>query len=217
MTGVSERVAVACPACSPDHPTPHEVLSEGGQWTVRCGECGHVHKTRIDDRTVERDVVVSQGGDSFTATVDVPPDEPLAEGDEFVVESPEGVFTVRVTSLQLGEERRTEAATAEDVETIWSRDVGNVSVPATVHPAAGDRESTRSVDLHVPGDQQFVVGESHSVGDEEFEVEGIAIRERADGYRFEKLDHAGDAAFAKDVKRLYVREAGPARRAWSAW
>ena len=217
MTEVSERVSATCPSCSPDVPTAHEVLAEGGESTVRCGECGHVHKTRIDDETVELDVVVSQGGDSFTATVEVPPDERLGEGDEFVVESVEGVFTVRVTSLQVGDEKRAESAAAEDVETVWSRDVGNVSVPATVHPAAGDREGTRSVDLHVPGDQRFVVGESYSVGDVEFAVEGIAIRDRAEGYEFEKLDHEDDAAFAKDVKRLYVREAGPARRAWSAW
>ncbi|PSQ19944.1 hypothetical protein BRD00_00480 [Halobacteriales archaeon QS_8_69_26] len=217
MTEVSERVGATCPSCSPDVPTAHEVLAQGGQWTVRCGECGHVHKTRIDDELVERDVVVSQDGESFTASVEVPPDEPLAEGDEFVLDATEGVFTVRITSLQVGTEERTDAAAAGDVDTIWTRDVGNVAVPTTVHPATGARDETRSVELHVPGDEEFVVGESHSVGDEEFEVEGIALRDRAVGYEFDDLDHEGDVATAKDIKRLYVREAGPALEAWSAW
>jgi uncharacterized Zn finger protein len=219
MTDVSKRVGATCPSCSPGVATEHEVLSEGGQYTVRCVECGHVHKTSIDDRTVTRNVIVSQGGDSFRTDVEVPPEETLSVGDEFVVESEEGVFTVRITSLQVGERRRTENGPAEAVDAIWTRDIGNVVVAVTVHPpeGGGDRESTRSVEMHVPGDYEFVVGESESLPDEEFEITGIHLRDSAAGYGFDKLDHEGDLAFAKDVDRLLARDAGRVRRQWTPW
>jgi len=217
MTDVSERVGATCPSCSPEVPTAHEVLADGGRYTVRCVDCGHVHKTDIDDRTVERDVVVSQDGDSFTATVEVPPGETLGAGDEFVVESESGIFTVRITSLEVGDQRRRKIAEADDVETIWTRDVGNVAVDVTKHPADGSRDGTESTKIRVPGDHEFTVGELEDFGEAGFEVEGIYVRDdaRAD-YEFEKLDHDGDTVLAKDVKRLYVRDDGPGR-AWSAW
>jgi hypothetical protein len=41
------------------------------------------------------------------------------------------------------------------------------------------------------------------------------VRGDAPDYRFEKLDHDGDAVFAKDTKRVYGRDVTSA--AWSAW
>jgi len=201
------RVGATCPSCSPAAATEHEVLSPGGQYTVRCTDCDHVHKTRIDDSTVRRDVIVSQDGDSIATDVAVPPAEPLAVGDEFVVESDAGVFVVRVTSLEVGAEQRAETAPAEEVRTVWTRDVGNVTVDATVHPpAGGPHDETRSVDLHVPGDEEFVVGERTSLGDVDAEVEQIRLRETATGYDHYQLGRPGDAALAKDVLRLYARD-----------
>jgi uncharacterized Zn finger protein len=217
MSEVSERVGATCPSCSPGVATTHEVLKKGGQYTVRCVECGHVHKTPIDDEVVERDVVVSQGGDSFTASVEIPPAETIGVGDEFIVESETGIFTVRITSLETGDEERRNLAEAEEVRTIWTRDVGNVTVDLTLHPPGGTDEDTESVKLHVPGDHEFTVGETESGADTEFAVEGILIRQDAIAdYEFEKLDHDGDVALAKDVKRLYGRDEGPGS-AWSAW
>ncbi|MCU4718650.1 HVO_0476 family zinc finger protein [Halapricum hydrolyticum] len=215
MTDVTDRVAVPCPACSPEFETVHEVLSEGGQATVKCTECGHVHKTTLpEETTLQRDVVVSQDGESFTASADVPAEETLAVGEEFLLETDEAIMSVRITSLEL-DENRVEEAPAEDVRTIWTRAVGNVSVNATIHPKGGDREGTRSEELHVPGDYEFVVGETDELGDLEFTIEGIHLREDAHGYNHEKLDHDGDMAFAKDIKRLLVRD--ESSTAWSAW
>ena len=215
MTETAARVALPCPACSPDLETVHEVLSPGGQATVRCGDCGHVHKSELpDSETVERRVVVSQGDESVPATVDVPADEQLAKGEEFLLETDEAVHTVRITSLEL-ESSRTEEATAADVETIWGRAVGNVAVNVTAHPKGGAHDETRGLTLHVPGDYEFVVGETDELSNEEFSVEGIYLRDDATGYDHEKLDFEGDAAQAKDVKRLYVRDESTS--AWSAW
>ena len=215
MSDTNERVAVFCPACSPSAETIHEVLNPGGHATVRCTECAHVHRTPLpEERTVERKVVVSQDDESFTATVDAPAEETLSTGEEFLLETDEAIMTVRITSLEL-DGRRAESASAEDVRTIWTRAVGNVSVSVTAHPKSGAHDETRSFTLYVPGDYEFVVEETDTLSGEEFTVEGIYLRDDAHGYDHDKLDYAGDTAVAKDVKRLYVRDESTS--AWSAW
>jgi predicted Zn finger-like uncharacterized protein len=215
--GPPDRVALACPSCSPEFETVHETLSTGGgQVTVRCTECDHVHKTTLpEERTVDMPVVISQDGDSFKATVDAPADETLSVGEEFVAETDAAIMTVRITSLELEDEERVESAPAEDVATAWTRAVGNVTVDVTVHPKDGRRDETKSVEFGVPGDYEFEVGETDELGDYEFTVEGIHIRDDATGYDFAKLDYDGDRAVAKDVKRLLVRD--ESTTAWSAW
>lgn len=217
MSETAERVAVACPSCAPDSEAVHEVLSPGsGDATVRCTECGHTHKVSIEsENRIAVDVVISQDGDSFTAETEIPVTEQVAEGDEFVVDSPEAILQVRVTSIEVGDEQRVEETTAEEIQTLWTRVVDNVTVPVSVHPEDGDRDRTKSLTMAVPGDEEFTVGETRSVEDEEFEIVGIQIRSDADGYRFDKFDHEGDMVFAKDVKRLYGRD--ETSTAWSAW
>ena len=215
MDETTQRVALACPACSPDRETVHEVLKPGGQATIRCTECDHVHKAQLpEERTITRDVIVSQDGESFSASVDAPAAETIAVGEEFLLETEEAIMTVRITSLEL-DGGRTDEAPVEDVETIWTRAVGNVSVNVTAHPKSGEHDETRSFSLQVPGDYEFTVDDTEEFGDEEFTVEGVLLRDDATGYEHEKLDFAGDAALAKDIKRLYVRDESTS--AWSAW
>ncbi|WP_336035184.1 HVO_0476 family zinc finger protein [Halobacterium yunchengense] len=215
---VGESTPLECPSCSPDLETVHEVLTTGGgQATVQCTDCGHVHKEALDDEAgVAVDVVVSQDDESFTGTVEFDPGETVYEGDEFVVETEETIAVARVTSIETGPEERTTRADAEDVETVWTRAVGNVSVDVTVHPQDGAREDSRGLTVHVPGDYEFTVGASESFGDEEFEVTGVHVRENAvDDYKFPKLGEDGDTVFAKDVKRVYGED--ESSTAWSAW
>ncbi len=210
-----EHVGLPCPACSPDIETVHEVLKPGGHVTVRCTECDHIHKETLpDDTTLQRDVVVSQDGESFKAQVDVPEGEQLAVGEEFLLETEEAVVSARITSLET-DEGRTEEAPVEAVGTIWSRAVGNVAVNVTMHPKDGRHDETESFKLQVPGDYEFTVGETEQFGDEEFTVEGVHVRDDAEGYQHEKLDFDGDMVFAKDINRLYVRD--ESSTAWSAW
>ncbi|WP_049901197.1 HVO_0476 family zinc finger protein [Halococcus agarilyticus] len=215
MSEATERVAVACPSCSPAEPVVHEVLKPGGQTTVRCTECGHTHKTKIEEPdTVECDVIVSQDGESFSTATDVPAGESLTAGEEFVLDTPEALLTVRITSLEVGDDQRSESAVAEDVDTIWTRVVGNVGVDVTLNPSDGDDE-TRSIELRVPGDYEFTVGEREDLADEAFTVKGIHLRADATGYGFDRLDHDEDMAFAKDVDRLYADDESSG--AWSVW
>ncbi|WP_254543156.1 HVO_0476 family zinc finger protein [Halomarina pelagica] len=219
MSEPGQQVAVPCPACSPDLETAHEVLSSGGggqTLTVRCAECGHTHKATIEEeRTVERDVIVSQEGESFSTRVEAPADEVVAVGEEFIVDTEEALMTVRITSLEVGDERRAERAPASEVETFWTRAVDNVQVPVTLNPRDGRRDETRSLKLLLPGDHEFVVGATETFGDEEFTVKSIRLRHDARGYDHDQLRHRGDAAIAKDVKRLYADD--ETSDAWSAW
>jgi uncharacterized Zn finger protein len=212
-----DRVAITCPSCSPSLETVHEVLTTGGgQVTLRCTECDHVHKEPLpDEETVDVSVVVSQDGESFTASVDVPAEETLATGEEFVAETDVAIVTVRITSLELADGTRVESTPAAEVETIWTREVENVSVNVTKHPKGGGREETESLTLQVPGDYEFTVGERDELGDLAFTVEGIHVRDDATGYDFDKLDHDGDTVVAKDINRMYVRD--ETSTAWSAW
>jgi uncharacterized Zn finger protein len=215
MEETTSRVALPCPACSPSTETVHEILSEGGQATVRCIDCSHVHKEELpEEKTLQRNVVVSQDGESFSDTVDVPAGETLAVGEEFLLETDEAIMTVRITSLET-DQGRDEETSAKAVNTIWGRAVGNVTVNVTAHPKSGEHDETRSFELYVPGDYEFTVGETDEMGDEEFSVVGVMVRDDATGYSHEKLDYDGDAAVAKDIKRLYVRD--ETTSAWSAW
>lgn len=213
-----QRVAVRCPSCSPSEETAHEILNRGGGVTVRCSECGHVHKTTLEDESsVERRVVVSQDAESIETQVQVPPGETLSTGEEFLVETDEAILTARITSIESVEGARLEEADAKSVRTIWARAVGNVSVNLTLHPKDGYHDETRSVRIQVPGDEEFVVGQTHEYGGEEFEVERILVREDATGYDREGYDFEGDAVLAKDIKRLYARDQDAQTRAWSGW
>ncbi|MFC7166968.1 HVO_0476 family zinc finger protein [Halospeciosus flavus] len=217
MTEQTERVAVACPSCSPSLETVHEVLTTGGgNATVKCTECGHVHKESMDEeKEVEREVVVSQDGESFKTRVSAPPDEEVAVGEEFLVETDEAIMQVRITGIEVGPEQRREETTIEEVDTFWTRVVDNVSVDVTVHPNGGKRDESRSVTIQVPGDYRLEVGEVEEFADEEFEIDAVVVRDDAERYNRKRYEHEGDWVEAKDAKRVYAFD--QKSEPWSAW
>lgn len=219
MSVSQTRRGVGCPSCSPSEPIVHEVLSEGGgRHTVRCTACGHVHKVSVEtDKAIEQDVIISQDGDSFATTTEIPPEERIAVGDEFIIDSDAAIMLVRVTGIETGPEQRAENASVTDIRTIWTRAIDNVTVSATINPkeGTGSHESTRSFEMQLPGDHEFTVGETVSVGDEEFLIKAIQVRSDAPEYRHGKLDHDGDMVYAKDIKRVYGTD--QTTSAWSAW
>jgi len=212
-----DTVALTCPACSPHDDTIHEVLKPGGTATVRCNDCEHVHKETIESTTtVEKRVIVSQGGESVSTHIDVDPEETVAVGDEFIVDTPEAIFQARVTSLEPADgDARPESAVMEETEAIWTRAVDNVSVNVTLHPNDGSRDESRSLTINVPGDYELSVGATESFGDDEFTITGLLVRDDAEGYRFDQFDEDGDMVYAKDCKRVYGVD--EQTTAWSAW
>jgi uncharacterized Zn finger protein len=212
-----DTLALSCPACSPHDDTVHEVLKPGGTATVRCNDCEHVHKETIESTAaVEKRVIVSQGGESISTHIDVDPEETVAVGDEFVVDTPEAIFQARVTSLEQQDgDARPESAVADDLEAIWTRAIDNVSVNVTLHPNDDSRDDSRSLTINVPGDYELSVGATESFGDDEFTITGLLIRDDAEGYRFDQFDEDGDMVYAKDCKRVYGVD--EQTTAWSAW
>ena len=212
-----DTLALSCPACSPHDDTVHEVLKPGGTATVRCNDCEHVHKETIESTAaVEKRVIVSQGGESISTHIDVDPEETVAVGDEFVVDTPEAIFQARVTSLEQQDgDARPESAVAEDLEAIWTRAIDNVSVNVTLHPNDDSRDDSRSLTINVPGDYELSVGATESFGDDEFTITGLLVRDDAEGYRFDQFDEDGDMVYAKDCKRVYGVD--EQTTAWSAW
>ncbi len=209
----AERASAACPACNDE--TVHEVLSPGGQATVRCTACDHTHKTDLSDpTTVSVDVVVSQDGESWPAAIDREPDDPITTGEEFVVETPEAIQQVQVTSIETGDDR-VDRVEPSDAETVWTRVVDNVGVNVTINPNDGSEDRSRSIKLYVPGDTAFEVGSVREAADEEFEVTAIHLRTDAEGYPTGTLSEDGDSAFAKHVKRVYGRDQQTS--AWMGW
>ena len=217
MNDIPDRIPTPCPSCSPELETVHEVLTEGGgALTVRCSECSHVHKVQPErTREVTLDVVVSQGDESFTANVTVPEDETVETSDEFILETEEVLSTVRVTSIELDGQRRVDDAEADEIETVWTREVDNVAVNVTIHPQDGSRDDSRSLTVHVPGDYEFEVGAIEEFGDDEFEIDAFVVREDASGYDRDRYDMAGDTIVAKDLKRVYAYDEQSSD--WSAW
>ncbi len=210
------HVGVACPACSPDIEQVHEVLSAGGQATVRCQACGHVHKTRIEEPTsVTIRTVVSLGEESERTSAQVPTGEMLAVGEEFVAELEEGPVGVRITSLETTDGDRVEQLAAEDIRTIWTRGVDNVAVQVTIHPGDGSREGTTSETYYLPGDETLTVGEGIPHLDESVRIEGLVLRNDVIGEDRRKIDMRGDSAPAKDISRVYARRQTDQWR--SAW
>ncbi len=203
-----DQIRVTCPGCSPEIETTHEVLKPSDDATVRCNECEHVHKVSLD-RPGSEDVrvVVSSGGESTRTSAPVPRDETLAVGEEFVAETPDGPTGVRITSLEVGDGERVDRAPATEVRTIWTRSVDNVGVPTTIHPADGRRAGTRSETYYMPGDEDLEVGEPLPHIDEDLNVERLILRDDVIHEGPDVLDRHGDAAAAKDVKRVFVRHA----------
>ena len=210
-TGGADRVPATCPACSEE--TVHEVLSPGGHATVRCTDCAHTHKTELTEpETTDVDVIVSQDGESWPTTYEVDPDDQLAVGDEFVVETTEAIQQVRVTAIER-DDSRVKTAPADGAETVWTRVVDNVGVAVTVH--SNDDQTAHSEKLYVPGDREFTVGDEQTAGDAEFEITAIQIRDGIEGYQAGTLDQGGDTVLAKDIKRLYGRDQYTS--AWKGW
>lgn len=205
MYEAGERVAVVCPACSRERTTVHEVLNDGSEPTLRCLECRHVHRASVDlePSTTTVRTVVSQGGESVTTSVEAPIDAVFEVGQEFVAETDDAVFSVEVTAIESHTGGRHDSLAVDETATLWTRDIGNVAVPVTIHPPARSDRGSRSITMHVPGERTFEVGSDERVDGEPTRVAGILLRET--DARPRKLNERGDAAEARAIDRLYVR------------
>ncbi len=116
-------------------------------------------------------------------------------GDEFIVddETTGEAHHVQVTSIEVGD-KRSDHAEAGKIRTIWARSIEEVVVKISVPM----RELTESMEMHVEGDKEFVVGEKLTIDHRKLKIKKIKIREG--GFK----SREGTAVKARDIKRIYA-------------
>ncbi|OPY30393.1 MAG: hypothetical protein A4E28_00280 [Methanocella sp. PtaU1.Bin125] len=189
-----EITEAECPSCSPDEPTTHVIIKEGG--LVKCEECGYVHAVPVQKKkTIKLRVIVSRQQESSVQEIEMDEDEVIHVGDEFVVEKDDEVSGVKVQSIELKTKGRPEEAVAKDIDAIWARTIDEVIVKIAVQKGA----ITESINHKVSGDYEFTVGDTIKLQGYEAVITSIKEREGRHNKR------AGQVSKAKDIKRIYSR------------
>ena len=191
----TEIAEAVCPSCSPDEPTTHVILRQGG--LVKCEECGYVHAVHVPKKKVIRlRVIVSRHNVSSVQEIDVNEDDIIRVGDEFVVEHDnDEVSGIRVQSIEVKTKGRPENAVAGDIETLWGRTIDEVIVKIAVQKGA----LTESINYKIGGDFEFTVGDTLKLQGEEAVI--TSIKSRDSGHARRK----GQVVKAKDIKRIFSR------------
>ncbi len=187
-----EKIETECPSCSPSEPVPHIVLKGTKDVLLQCEECGSVHKQKKPKNALVR-VIVSKRGESLHTRAML--SGKIRKGDELVIddEATGEAALVKVTSVEVGDKRLDEAE-AEDIKTIWARAIDEVLVKIAI----SHRETTESVEMRVPGDREFVIGDKVEVNNRKLKIIRIKIRDGC--FKSRK----GVAVAAKYIKRIYA-------------
>jgi uncharacterized Zn finger protein len=191
-----EIIQAKCPECSTDKPVPHKILKETNELLIQCTLCNAVHSHIILKKTNKNiRVVVSTGEQSSTGRLIVESDEIVSIDDEFIVEDESGrqANLVQITSIE-SDGRRVDNARADEILTLWARLIDPVVVKISITRGW----KTETVDIEVPGEQQFTVGEIISSGPNRFRIKKIKIRNG----RF--IQNEGETVMAKNIKRVFT-------------
>ncbi len=190
-----ENIEVDCPSCSPDEPVPHTILKDTKEMLLQCGECGSIHRQKKEkkEKEVPVRVIVSKGEESFHRNVLL--SGRINTGEELLVddEATGEANLVEVTSIEVGDKRK-DSANARDIKTIWARTTDEV----TIKIAINYREITDSIEMKVPGDREYVVGDKITVNNRNVRIVRIKIRDG--GFKSRR----GSRVLAKYVKRIYA-------------
>ena len=192
------EIEIKCPNCSPADEIWHEVIKPGQSPVAKCMDCGHVHSYRIPRvkmKTVK--VIVSQMDQSHVMQTLLDETERFFIDDEFVVDdlSTGDVTPIIITVLECGDKRKP-SASVKDIDTMWGRAIDEV----TVKVALQQGETTEPIDLKVPGDFKFVVGQNVRINGKDYPIVSIKIR----GGSFKSKEN--DYVLAKKVKRVYAKK-----------
>jgi uncharacterized Zn finger protein len=179
-----------CPCCEMD--TEHSAIKSGQKNLFRCQVCSTVHPVQpARERMATIKVIVSNAGQSQPYIIEVPAQEMLYIGQEFLVDDGQrDVILAEITGLET--DRRVERAMAADLKTAWGRGIDQVTVKVSVFK----KGLTRSLQPLFPGDEHFIVGEEREIEGVRFKVAKIKLR---------KVGFA-QMAEAKDILRVWGRE-----------
>jgi uncharacterized Zn finger protein len=185
-----EAAIVRCPSCGEEQ--LHDVLQAAGAQgdaTVRCRECGRVHRALLQAaKPVEVHVIVSHGGASTRIPVSLPGDEEIAAQDELIA----GERQVQVRALDRHDGKRVRKALARDVATIWAVDWEEFTVKFSVNMG----RKTISKKVQVSPQDAFSVGDELDLDRLRIAIHAIKTREGT--------LHRGTAE-ARDIVRIFAR------------
>ncbi|MCD4845205.1 MAG: hypothetical protein K8R25_12035 [Methanosarcinales archaeon] len=193
---VHEIIQTHCAQCSPDEMVPHTILKEGTEPLIKCKQCGAIHQYRIPKtKSVDIRIVVSTGDHSSTHRLSLDSDKIVSIDDEFMVEDElhDQANFVLVTSIESGD-KRVDSAKADEILTLWARSTDKVIAKISITRGW----QTDTIDLQVPGDREFSVGETISRGPDVFRIKKIKIRNG----RF--TENEGEPIKAKYIKRIFT-------------
>lgn len=153
MEGVvdDEPLLVPCPTCRMDE--VHEILKATEQTvTVRCTECQTIRSMSPPrDRTVELQLIISEGEESRPDRIETPSEEPIRVGDEFE----HAGHRMLVTALEAADHRRVQDGPAHDLHTVFAKVFDTV----TLKIAVNEGDITRSHEIQVDPDREVHIGE----------------------------------------------------------
>ncbi|ASJ01200.1 HVO_0476 family zinc finger protein [Thermococcus gorgonarius] len=153
-----------CPECGSENV---EVIRERGrELTLRCNDCGNVWHVTLP-RLIKVPLVVSKHEVSFKTFAELPEDEEIKVGDIVETEDDE----VRITGIELDENKRVNRARVEEVKTLWGESLTYPKViKVSIYLPKGITQAFR---VKVPRNEEFAVGEVVEVGGYTFKIEKI--------------------------------------------
>ncbi|AEA46353.1 HVO_0476 family zinc finger protein [Archaeoglobus veneficus] len=183
-----------CDTCKEE--TEHEVV-RAEKYLYRCRECGTVAQ-HLPEKMLRVKAIISSGAESEVGSITLKESDIVEKGDELVVEVEEGFKIGEVTSLELGNGKRSEIGEAKDIQTVWLRDVGEVILRISLHKGP----VTTPYKMTVSGETEFGIGEVLNVDGKNFRITRMKL---IDGRLLKK---AGERAKAKEIKRIYAMYEG---------
>lgn len=175
-----------CPVCQVE--TVHDVHKERGrELTVECRDCGRTHQV-VASKRIDVPVQLSMGDETTSTSIDVAEDDVIQVGDRMFLE--DGL--AEVTAVEDEDARRPDELVAQDIETIWAKDIREVALKFTVNHG---RTST-SLETTVGPDAEVVVGDLWTVERKTIRIDRIKSEAGM-------LRRDGDSVEALDVVRVY--------------
>lgn len=182
---------IYCDSCKEE--TLHTLINPS-KHLFQCDVCGSVVEA-APEKKIELRAIISRDDVSERGKIEVPKSEVLTKGDEIVVEVGEGYRIGEITSIELRNGKRVDVANAEDIETVWLRDVGEVKVRISLHKGP----VTTPYEIFTSGEVEFTVGEILPVEGRQYRITRIKLINGG------LLKKEGRSAKAKEIRRIYAQ------------
>jgi len=189
-----DLVDIYCTTCKEE--TEQEVLSESRDLITRCTVCGLTSRRPLppEPEPVFVKTIVSREAESYVGKAELMKGEVVEVGDYIVAERDDGEGAgVEIMSLEVGD-KRVQKATAEEIDTIWSRAIDEVIVRISVH----DGKKTIPVYVACDGDDRFTIDEIVSIDRVRARIDHICLRNGIIQRRKGKYE------IANRIKRIYA-------------